>query len=85
MDFTSNLRQLAGNHFITITSGLENLMSLGNLVLREGAQEIGFSFAYKYQVNTVSMVWLENPRKRQKHTSGNKCTMDSNINSEVRV
>ena len=44
VDFSSKMGQLAGNHFITITSGLENLMTLGNLVLWEGAQEIDFSF-----------------------------------------
>jgi len=44
VDFSSKMGQLAGNHFITITSGLENLMNLGNLVLWEGAQEIDFSF-----------------------------------------
>jgi hypothetical protein len=37
--------QLAGNHFITLTSGLENLMALGNRVLWEGAQDIAFSYA----------------------------------------
>jgi hypothetical protein len=36
--------QLAGNHFITLTSGLENLMTLGNTVLWEGAQDISFEY-----------------------------------------
>jgi len=38
--FASKLGQLAGNHFITITSGFENLMPLGKLTLWEGAQGI---------------------------------------------
>ena len=42
VQFSSKMGQLAGNHFITITSGLENLMALGNLVLWEGAQPIQF-------------------------------------------
>jgi hypothetical protein len=40
--FASKLGQLAGNHFITITSGLEQLAYLGKLVLWKGAQEIAF-------------------------------------------
>jgi hypothetical protein len=35
--------QLAGNHFLTVIEGNENLASLGNLVLWSGAQEIVFS------------------------------------------
>ncbi|HRY23594.1 MAG TPA: DUF3830 family protein, partial [Geminicoccaceae bacterium] len=31
VDFSSKMGQLAGNHFITLTSGHENLMKLGNL------------------------------------------------------
>lgn len=42
VDFSSKMGQLAGNHFITLTSGLENLPSLGKLVLWEGAQDIKF-------------------------------------------
>lgn len=42
VDFSSKMGQLAGNHFITLTSGLENLMALGNTVLWKGAQEIVF-------------------------------------------
>ena len=34
--------QLAGNHFITLTSGLENLPKLGKMVLWQGAQKIRF-------------------------------------------
>ncbi|MFK7889563.1 MAG: DUF3830 family protein [Granulosicoccus sp.] len=45
VDFSSKMGQLAGNHFITLTSGLENLMTLGNLVLWEGAQDIAFTRA----------------------------------------
>lgn len=44
VDFSSKMGQLAGNHFITLTSGLENLMKLGNLVLWDGAQDIKFAF-----------------------------------------
>lgn len=42
VDFSSKMGQLAGNHFITLTSGLENLMALGNSVLWEGAKDISF-------------------------------------------
>lgn len=45
VDFSSKMGQLAGNHFITLTSGLENLQALGKLVLWEGAQDIRFDFA----------------------------------------
>ena len=34
--------QLAGNHFITLTSGLENLAPFGKTVLWKGAQKIRF-------------------------------------------
>jgi len=37
--------QLAGNHFITITSGLENLAALGKMTLWKGAQDILFELA----------------------------------------
>lgn len=43
VDFSSKMGQLAGNHFITLTSGLENLMALGTRVLWEGAQDIVFA------------------------------------------
>ncbi len=43
--FASKLGQLAGNHFITITSGLENLLPLGKLTLWEGAQDIRIELA----------------------------------------
>ena len=42
VDFSSKMGQLAGNHFITLTSGLENLAELGRLCLWEGAQPITF-------------------------------------------
>jgi hypothetical protein len=45
VDFSSKMGQLAGNHFITLTSGLENLPALGKLVLWEGAQPIRFAAA----------------------------------------
>jgi hypothetical protein len=43
--FASKMGQLAGNHFITITEGLENLMPLGKTVLWQGAQPIRFELA----------------------------------------
>jgi hypothetical protein len=41
--FASKVGQLAGNHFLTIIEGNENLMNLGKLVLWSGAQDITFS------------------------------------------
>jgi hypothetical protein len=43
--FASKAGQLAGNHFMTITSGIEHLAELGRLTLWEGAQEIAFTTA----------------------------------------
>jgi len=43
--FASKMGQLAGNHFVTLTSGLENLAALGKLVLWQGAQRILFEAA----------------------------------------
>ena len=40
--FASKMGQLAGNHFLTITEGREQLREVGRLVLWEGAQEILF-------------------------------------------
>src|SRR5437899_494121 len=43
--FASKMGQLAGNHFITLTSGLERLPELGKNVLRSGAQTVRFEAA----------------------------------------
>ncbi|MBZ5762458.1 DUF3830 family protein [Rhizobium sp. VS19-DR104.2] len=40
--FSSKVGQLAGNHFITITSNLDKLYELGRKTLWEGAQPITF-------------------------------------------
>ena len=40
--FASKVGQLAGNHFLTIVSGTENLYDLGRKVLYEGAKDIRF-------------------------------------------
>ena len=40
--FASKVGQLAGNHFLTITKGRENLAALGKLTLWKGAQDIVF-------------------------------------------
>lgn len=42
VQFASKVGVLAGNHFITITEGLEHLAELGRKVLWQGAQEIVF-------------------------------------------
>jgi hypothetical protein len=42
VQFASKVGQLAGNHFLTVTEGMENLLPLGRKVLWEGAQEIVF-------------------------------------------
>jgi len=42
VQFASKAGQLAGNPFITLTSGLENLYALGRKTLLEGAQPIRF-------------------------------------------
>jgi hypothetical protein len=42
VNFASKLGQLAGNHFLTITKGGENLHALGTRTLWEGAQDILF-------------------------------------------
>jgi hypothetical protein len=42
--FASKMGQLAGNHFITIETGLENLRPLGERVLWQGAQPVSFAF-----------------------------------------
>ena len=43
--FASKVGQLAGNHFLTLTGGLENLYPLGRKCLWEGAQPIRFELA----------------------------------------
>jgi hypothetical protein len=43
VNFASKMGQLAGNHFLTITEGQENLAELGKKVLWHGAQNIEFS------------------------------------------
>ncbi|GAB4063032.1 DUF3830 family protein [Uliginosibacterium sediminicola] len=43
--FSSKLGQLAGNHFLTIVEGKENLRALGLKCLWEGAQEVRFTLA----------------------------------------
>jgi uncharacterized protein DUF3830 len=40
--FASIVGQLAGNHFLTVTDGRENLRELGRTVLWEGAQDVVF-------------------------------------------
>jgi len=43
--FASKMGQLAGNHFITITEGQDQLPALGKTVLWQGAQPIRFELA----------------------------------------
>ena len=40
--FASKLGQLAGNHFLTVIEGSEQLSEIGRLVVWQGAQDIGF-------------------------------------------
>jgi hypothetical protein len=40
--FASKMGMLAGNHFLTVTEGLESLEAMGRQVLWEGAQDIRF-------------------------------------------
>jgi hypothetical protein len=42
VQFASKMGQLAGNHFLTIVEGNENLVALGKMVLWQGAQAIEF-------------------------------------------
>ena len=42
VQFASKVGVLAGNHFMTVTKGAENLAELGKLVLWSGAQDILF-------------------------------------------
>jgi hypothetical protein len=43
--FSSKLGQLAGNHFLTVVEGREQLAEMGRTVLYDGAQEILFENA----------------------------------------
>lgn len=43
--FASKMGPLAGNHFLTIVQGKENLPALGRKVLWEGAQDVVFELA----------------------------------------
>ena len=45
VQFASKVGVLAGNHFMTVTKGAENLAELGKLVLWSGAQDILFEAA----------------------------------------
>lgn len=45
VNFASKMGQLAGNHFLTIVEGMENVRPLGEKVLWQGAQEIVFERA----------------------------------------
>ena len=40
--FSSKMGQLAGNHFLTVIEGVEQLAAMGRRVLYEGAQDILF-------------------------------------------
>lgn len=43
--FASKMGQLAGNHFLTITSDLDKLAQLGRMTLWEGAQSLRIALA----------------------------------------
>jgi hypothetical protein len=45
VQFASKMGQLAGNHFITLTSNLDKLPEIGRLALWQGAQPIKFELA----------------------------------------
>ena len=42
VQFASKMGQLAGNHFLTVVEGNDNLAALGKMVLWQGAQDIEF-------------------------------------------
>ncbi len=46
VDFSSKVGQLAGNHFLTVTAGRENLAALGRMTLWQGAQDIVFELKH---------------------------------------
>ena len=50
--FASTLGQLAGNHFITITGGNDQLKEVGRRVVWEGAQTIRFELAEPEQADS---------------------------------
>lgn len=43
--FSSKVGQLAGNHFATVTEGIEHLPEIGRLTLWEGAQDFSIELA----------------------------------------
>ena len=45
VNFASKAGQLAGNHFLSIVEGREQLRALGTKVLWEGAQDVLFELA----------------------------------------
>jgi hypothetical protein len=45
VNFASKAGQLSGNHFLTITEGLENIYALGRKTLWDGAQDIRYALA----------------------------------------
>ena len=45
VSFASKAGPLSGNHFLTLTEGLENIYSLGRKTLLEGQQDIRFELA----------------------------------------
>jgi len=50
--FASKMGQLAGNHFLTVEEGRENLEAFGKLVLWHGAQDILFELMPEAAVGT---------------------------------
>ncbi|MEM6496189.1 MAG: DUF3830 family protein, partial [Pseudomonadota bacterium] len=45
VSFASKAGQLSGNHFITLTDGLDQLATLGKVTLWEGAQDVRIEYA----------------------------------------
>ncbi len=52
--FASKMGQLAGNHFLTVCKGYENLEAFGKLVLWQGAQAIEFKRCPNVSVRSES-------------------------------